>query len=364
MIAECKGRRPVSDATASYIEIEVSYIEPRFMTILTHDANADRSFLDVGTESEGPSVYVSDFLDSLLGAASERALVRRITNRAIENLPGEIGDLAEYYGGKCMGYPAVWLIRHALKIEEDVLAEQAEACKASIFLSLTTSIVDDWLDKDTEVSIAPVSLMYMLMVGGISGSHAATFPSEESLKKLREITEHLLLVEKCAVLSHQKKYRLSSSIAKVSGMKIGHFHELIAREFCKTAPISDQKAQALWDLSNKFGCWCAFLDDLIDVRSDYILGNWVSVPVLNLVDRLKIEFGENVSPISHSARLSALARDCQTQMIEQTREKLEEIGVEADRKGFPDLGQQLQSAQEKLPAQLERFLANTMQPAY
>ncbi|MGI9374018.1 MAG: hypothetical protein ACR2OJ_16140 [Hyphomicrobiales bacterium] len=328
------------------------------MTTQTHNLKAESKPLSAGARPEFPTVYVSDFLVTLLGASLQRTLVRNITYEAIGRFPDEIVDLANYYGGKCMGYPAVWLIKHALGIDDKFLVELAHTCKTSISLSLTTSIVDDWLDKDVDVSVAPVSLMYMLMVGGFGNQNSDYFPCELAQQRLKEITEHLLLVEKSITLKYHQKLELSAKLAKFSGMKIGYFHELIAKEFCNCMSLDRDQAQALCEIAKKFGCWCAFLDDIIDVRSDFELGDWVSLPALNLARRLHHEFGENVSPISHAVQLKSLSIECRNQMISQVRIQLKELGLEAADMGFQNLGRELVAAEEKLPVQLDGFLAN------
>lgn len=329
--------------------------------MLTYDLNDDRPSFEEGIGRRSRVVYVSDFLESLLDAEPERALVRDITDSTIGQMPNEIGRLAHYYGGKCMGYPAVWLLKHALDIEDQKLLEVAASCKASIFLSLTTSIVDDWLDKDVEVTVAPVSLMYMLMVGGLGDLNSKNFPSERALQRLREITEHLLRVERSASLDYQEKLALCNELAKEAGIKIGHFHELIANEFCNAMSVHNNKAHALRNIANKFGCWCAFLDDVIDLRPDFEAGNWVSIPALDLATRLQNDCGERVYSMAHTTQLESLSFDCQAQMIDRASLQLKDLGTEAVEMGFINLGGELASVEARLPDYLEEFLANTRQ---
>ena len=334
--------------------------ERYFMTVLNYECEDGYPSLEVGDGPVSTFVYVSDFLETLLNASTERALVREVTNSAVSHLPDEIAHQAHYYGGKCMGYPVVWLLKHALDLEEQKLKEVVEACKASIFLSLTTSIVDDWLDKDVEVSVAPVSLMYLLMVVGLGDLNSKHFPSERARQRIHELTEHLLLVEKSASLAHREKLTLCGELVSKAGIKIGHFHELIASEFCNALSVQQSKACELINIANKFGCWCAFVDDVIDVRSDFGNGNWVSLPVLNLAAKLQNDCDENVSLNARTKRLEPLLLDCQSQMIEVACLQLQELGAEAAEMGFSSLSGELLSAEAKLPNYMEAFLENSV----
>ena len=331
------------------------------MTLLTYNLNNDGPSFQVAAGQRTSVVYVSDFLESLLDAEQQRALVRDITDSTIGQMPDEVGRLAHYYGGKCMGYPAVWLLKHALEIEDQKLIEVAALCKASIFLSLTTSIVDDWLDKDTEVSVAPVSLMYMLMVGGLGDLKSENFPAECALQKLREVTEHLLSVERCASLAHREKLQACKELASDAGIKIGHFHELIATEFCNANKVRSGKADALGNIANKFGCWCAFLDDVIDLRSDFEAGNWVSVPALDLAFTLRNDCGDSGFSLAGTEKFESLSLDCQARMIDRAGLKLGDLAAEAIELGLVNLGAELLRVEENLRDYLDDFLASAEQ---
>jgi hypothetical protein len=292
-------------------------------------------------------VYVSDFLEEILDAGTERALTRENCLAAAHGLPAEIAEQARYYGGKCMGYPAIWMLRHALGLDRQHLIDATKACRASVFLSLTASIVDDWIDRDEPVTIAPASLFYMLMVRGLGASQSGTLARDLVAEKLQEVIEQLLLVERSAHFGAQKKLEICAGIAGDSGIKIGNFHELIAAEFCAHLSLQADATEALRRLANRFGRWCALLDDIIDVRSDIAAGDWASLPAARLLSGCNGE----VSPFA------TVSPDAELRLILIAEQQLKELAAAAGEAGFMGLARAIECAHDRLPEHFAALMA-------
>ncbi len=293
------------------------------------------------------NVFVSDVLEGLLDAGAERALVRENCLAAVRGLPAEIAGQADYYGGKCMGYPAIWMLRHALGLDRQDLGHATAACRASLFLSLTASIMDDWIDRDEPVSVAPAALFYMLMVRGL-GTPRQDMPVHELVvDKLREVIEQLLVVERSAQLGAQEKLEVCAGIARESGIKIGNFHELIAAELCAHLSLEAANTEALRRLANGFGQWCALLDDIIDVRADIAAGDWASVPAAKLLSECNGKL----------PRLAAIAPGAETRLLSVAEQELEALTAEARQAGFEDLAAAFESVQTRLPEHFAALIA-------
>ncbi len=297
-------------------------------------------------------IYVSDFLEEILNASAERRLTREICCVAVNDLPADVVQQADYYGGKCMGYPAIWLLRHALGLDRQRLTDVAMACRASLFLSLTASIVDDWIDRDQPVTIAPVSLLYMLMVRGLASTQTNALAHELVTDKLQEVIEQLLIVERSAQFSARKKLEICASIARDSGIKIGNFHELIAAEVCGYLSLEAEITETLRRLANGFGRWCALLDDIIDVRSDIAAGEWASLPAASLLMEIA---GSSAGKLSQPA---AVSPDAENRLIPISAQQLADLGAEANEAGFTDLAKAIELARDKLPGHLATLMAN------
>ncbi len=292
-------------------------------------------------------VYVSDFLEQILGAGTERALARETCVAAAHGLPVEVAEQARYYGGKCMGYPAIWMLRHALGLDRQRLIDAAQACRASLFLSLTASIMDDWIDRDKPVTIAPAALFYMLVVRGLGAARSDALTHELVAEKLQEVVEQLLVVEQSAQLAAHKKLEVCAGIARRSGIKIGNFHELIAVEFCAHLSLEADATTALRRLANGFGRWCALLDDIIDVRSDIATGDWASLPAARLLGACN----------GKASRFATFTPDAEAQLLLIAEQQLQDLAAEAGNAGFMELAAAFESSQDRLPKHFAALMA-------
>lgn len=79
-------------------------------------------------------VYVSDVLETVLDAGKTRAAVRnhcKVILRGVPQLPEtELEDCLHYIAGKCMGYPAIWLVEQALDLNEEDIGSVIDRLRA------------------------------------------------------------------------------------------------------------------------------------------------------------------------------------------------------------------------------------------
>src|SRR5579863_4253090 len=138
-------------------------------------------------------LYVSDVLESLLDASSVRSAVRDHCVGLLASLDPalrrRLAPHAWYVGGKCMGYPAVWLLRQFFgpqAVSLDALIARAEP---ALSVSLTTTIVDDLFDGDETIPAEYVAVLYVLIAKSAFGArpHDADRLFERSLLDALEV---------------------------------------------------------------------------------------------------------------------------------------------------------------------------------
>jgi hypothetical protein len=222
------------------------------------------------------NLYVSDVLEELLEASSVRSIVRKVTMDKIGRLHPKLDQITAYIGGKCMGYPCLWFLQKALGIADDELDDLLSENYSALFISLSTSIGDDLVDKDENTHIGHLGLLYLLLFKALCKENNNEV-NAVIYKKGIEVMQQMLNFE-------MSNNRTSDSELEKIGIKIGAFHKMISFELLSTLPLEQEKKQALTEFAGKFGCWCSEMDDFIDIERDIDSEQYFTRPVLSLLD--------------------------------------------------------------------------------
>lgn len=260
-------------------------------------------------------MFVSDILEPLLGASDVRGIVRSACLTALEHLPPQIAarmePLTGFIGGKCMAYPAVWIVGELTTAPLGDLRLALTRAPMSTALALSTSITDDLVDGDQKTSHEHVVLLYMLILqaldagGWQSGQHR-----QATLRWFAEIVADFL-GEGDAMRAGPWAYDRDKHRRR--GRRIGHFHRMIAAELLSQLGADPALVEAGTEIAGDFGAWCADLDDVLDAEVDLLQGAFGNVMVSMLLDLWPDMAGavESASPL-------AVARLCSPAVTERT----------------------------------------------
>jgi hypothetical protein len=223
-----------------------------------------------------PRIYVSEVIEELIDGAGIRDLVRAQCGQVLRELPAPIAQKLQkhlqYSAGKCMGYPAVWLVQQALEKSVEQTASLLAEAPAPLYVSLTTSIADDFLDRDPNVDGGHMMMLYMFMFGALS--ERPWFHGEQRRQWLDRVFPLVAtFVEPSDIVSAGS----SRDAVEASGRRIGAFFEVIA--YSLTGGILAERRRELVELAGKFGNWCSHLDDIVDIEIDIIDGAHLTFPV-------------------------------------------------------------------------------------
>jgi hypothetical protein len=221
-------------------------------------------------------LYVSDILEKILDASTVRQITRNVTISLIGKLHPKLDSITEYIGGKCMGYPSIWFIQKALKLSDRQVENLLMKHYSSLFISLSTSIGDDLVDKDEDTHIGHLGLLYLLLMKGFSAR-----------KDPR--VDDTIYQNGIAVMMDMLNSRIGSNIdTEKIGNKIGLFYRMICFELCTAVDDGHVNKPALLNLATKFGCWCSEVDDFMDIEKDIEAGQYFTRPVLSLINQGEI----------------------------------------------------------------------------
>lgn len=220
-------------------------------------------------------MYVSDVLSDLLdGAAPFREAVRRHCLELVDRLPAEIAGpirpAAEYIGAKCMGYPPVWFVSQALGLSLEETDELLRQSHTALCISLSTSIADDFLDREAAGS-PHLMFFYLLLFEALKQEDWSKAGLGDFIYSKAVGTMDLFVLPGVS-----QKLRAGCSLATLeamaerSGLRIGNFHRMIAYSLLRSVPSAAARAPRLVDLVGRFGNWCSDLDDVIDVERDIL----------------------------------------------------------------------------------------------
>jgi len=226
-----------------------------------------------------PIFYVSDLLSDLIGADAVRAAVRRQCESVLIDVPPPTAERLRaplhYIAGKCMGYPAVWLIGTALELGEGALAARLQRHPGPLYISLTTSIADDFIDRDENIGAAHMMLLYLFVFSSLRHPH---WFNGELLETYQRLIYPLIgaFVGDHPLSDSGNRVELELR-AERSSWRIGNFFETIVRGLtCEDAPAT---RSALAELGRAFGNWCSHLDDVVDVERDIVSGDTFTYPL-------------------------------------------------------------------------------------
>lgn len=209
----------------------------------------------------GMSLYVSDILESLLDASGVRAAVREhcaaLLAAAEPPLRDRLASAAHYVGGKCMGYPAIWFVERALAGHGIPTSEIIDACEPALSVSLTTSIVDDLVDRDETIAPEYAAFLYVLIGNAVSKQ-----PTKFALESCVTRTFLNRALEAC------RDPNVGSDVMGRRGDRIGHFYRMIAAGAVERFEPLSAQGERFIEAIGRFGQCCGHLDDWIDLETD------------------------------------------------------------------------------------------------
>lgn len=224
-------------------------------------------------------MYVSDYLEGLIQGTQVRQMVRSecvaLVHRCAPHLSEQLLPVANYTGGKCMGYPAVWFIQTALQIDDLALQRAVRESYSALFVSLSTSIADDFLDRNEAVTSAHLALMYLLLLDPLARPQRCSRGVACSIvKEIVDVAELFL---------SRTPMGNGSGMSNDRGKRIGSFHASIAIELTETLDVPKQLRSSIIEGARRFGHWCALLDDVIDIEQDIEEGVINSFPIETMI---------------------------------------------------------------------------------
>jgi len=306
-------------------------------------------------------MYVSDFLDTLINATHVREMVAERCRALVEPLPpalrAKIVPVADYIGRKCMGYPPIWLVQQALELPDDVLGDMVDRAHTAIFTSLSTSIADDLLDESCDLAGEQLMMFYLLIFGAMSGADW----NNDGLGAFildRSISVMPLFV---GASVHLDREALSSR-ASASGKRIGSFHEMIAYDLLRVQGVEDPRRGELVALAGRFGSWCAFLDDAMDIERDIVAGELAN-PAVELALHLDPKLYRPLKEGNLDAARPLLGSRRFARMLAQELDRaLIPIVEEAARLGLLGLVGRLEIVRRQLPTAVPTMRAEMQGP--
>ncbi|GGX66726.1 hypothetical protein GCM10007385_39730 [Tateyamaria omphalii] len=295
-------------------------------------------------------VYVSDVLERVLDAGKTRAAVRnhcKVILRGVPQLPEtELEDCLHYIAGKCMGYPAIWLVEQALDLNEEDIGSVIDRASGPLFISLTTSVTDDFLDGDERMSPGHMMLVYLLIFEALR--RPQWFFGRQEDVFLREVYPLIpgFVNEGKPQPEPQTLARLKR-MAQAGERRIGAFHETIAHAMTCDR-LSPERCNDLVRLAGKFGDWCAQLDDIFDIEVDIEAGANTTRPIALLQGR-HARLARAIAARDVSACGTAIqAEDFQSELIAAARERLLDLRDQSEQAGYKRLSDRLTAASERV----------------
>jgi hypothetical protein len=239
--------------------------------------------------------YVSDVLEGFLDAGATREATRAYCRGLIADVPSglrvPLAPIAEYVGGKCMGYPAIWFL-------EQLLIEPARTiigrCRSSLCVSLSTSIVDDLADGDESFGPEYLAFLYVLIGEAI---HAGTGDDSSRALLLRALDVSL---NPEASSAHERAVR--------RGERIGAFFAMIAASAVRGV-LPESRAAVAIQATVQFGEVCAHIDDWMDAPRDLRLGTLENVALALLRERVDGQTPRALDLAHHSDWLDGRMRE-------------------------------------------------------
>lgn len=246
--------------------------------------------------------YVSDALEILLGAGDTRRAVRAFAVRLLDAAPpalaSQLVPVAQYVGGKCMGYPAIWFLEQLIDREDCDANHVIQRCRGSLCMSLSTSIVDDLADRDEDADSAYLAYLYILLGEAAFGQRA----NPTALQHLHRA------VDVCLNPAMREEKHAGR------GDRIGAFYAMIAADVLNDL-WSHERAAIGIDTARAFGEICAHLDDWMDAERDLARGTMGNVALTLLREHLEgrilapsalLQYGDTVDELMGSLLASCI----------------------------------------------------------
>lgn len=295
-------------------------------------------------------VYVSDVLEGILEASAIRTTVRQHCRTILHGVPSscvdELDNQLHYIAGKCMGYPAIWLVAEALELDGSNLTEALEDASGPLFISLTTSITDDFLDGDDKMTPGHMMLVYLMIFESLR--RARWFAGDQEAIYLREVYPLIpgFMTEGKPPERPHSIERLEQN-ARAGERRIGAFHATIANAMISNR-LPPRRKDELVNLSKAFGDWCAYIDDILDIEVDICAGANATLPIVQLQKRHGRLAHALASRDVSSCREAITAEDFRNDLISTARRRLANLaGVAADA-GFTHLSRRMHHAAQRV----------------
>ncbi len=307
--------------------------------------------------------YVSDLLSQLIDAEEVREIVRRQCGYILFDVPKETADqLREplsYISGKCMGYPAIWFASTALELEHDDIVHRLSKQPGPLYISLTTSIADDFIDRDENIKSVHMMLLYLFVFSSLRHPH---WFNGQILEAYQRLIYPLVgaFVGEDHTRAHLQIEELERH-AERSGWRIGNFFDTIIRGFM--ADDSPEFRSTVADLGRDFGNWCSHLDDIVDVERDILSGDTFTYPMF-LLTRHSSELAQAVDNRDLSRCIDAIRADWFVNALEKHHvDRISELQAKAGMAGLSQLADRLGHVKSRLPQVISAIRRENSQSA-
>ncbi|WP_010606643.1 hypothetical protein [Pseudoalteromonas maricaloris] len=249
--------------------------------------------------------YVSDALERILDATPVR---NQVSQQVCEHLQeygplisSVLGQSAQYFSSKCMGYPSIWFLFRVCDIPQEQWPERIESVMQSLLFSLSTSIADDFIDGDERVGDKDMYVFYIMML-------AIAERSSGEKSRLDNIKQTCKGLYDSIIQSKIAQAKGENGDEYVSTDRIGSFFAMIARDFVDALP--QQNDHNLIEATRYFGRICCLIDDAIDFTKDVeIQGENI---IFEVMDKATFEQSKSDVQIRINAALQVLDREYST----------------------------------------------------
>ncbi len=295
--------------------------------------------------------YVSDMLEKLIDARDVRNIVRKqclgvldhVSTSAHETLTKPL----HYIAGKCMGYPAAWLVKHACALDNRALTALIAKCPGPIYVSLTTSIADDFLDREANAGASQMMLLYMFMFESLRKPQWFNYDIERQyLKSVYPVVDFFLK-------DASDRQAISASCFQRQrdnpGRRIGAFFETIARG---VTPGEFEKAEDVVRLAGMFGDWCSLLDDILDTENDIEEGIFLSYPIFKVIGKSDALAAAVVNKEAGSCLSYTCTNEFFEAMLTQAEKELSDMISASEKSSLEELSHALSAVSRRLPETL------------
>lgn len=312
--------------------------------------------------------YTSEVLSELLDASNITDATRSVMAEHMTGLPAKVMKAGYHFGGKMMAFPAYWALQKALGKTNEELLDIVRSSKVSFFFTISTSIGDDLADKEEGVGNTELFLFYFIFMQSMLSLFEKKGSKSDLMMKMYTCfgdgLTYILDEGEVPDLSNISALKLLESR---SGSRVGDFHKMIAEEATMAMDdLSPECKEALVELCSQFGCWCIYIDDIIDIERDICSGIYITYPVVALLEHYEHLKSDIVS--KNIIRLAPVLRSEEySQMLSDVlRERLHKVIQYAEEKGFTEMAGSLKSVSVRLDefvreirvAAYERYIRN------